>query len=116
MNKDKALARWYQYQLRARKMELNYCTKEEFSKFWHGNEKKCCYCGIPEHLIKEAYPNIRIKVITVDRKDSSVGYEIDNICFACFPCNMIKSFFLSHEQMKEVGQKYMAQKWLDFQR
>jgi hypothetical protein len=110
MIKDKAKARWFQYQLKSRRKKLKYCTLAEFQEFYK-TKHVCSYCGIPEGKIKKAYPDIRIKAMTVDRKDPKRGYEIGNICWSCFPCNMIKSFFLSYEEMKKIGKKFLRKNW-----
>ncbi len=91
-------------------MELPFLTLEEYLKF-DKTKKICAYCGIPKGKIKDIYPKIKVKNITIDRMDVSKGYEKNNICWACMPCNMIKSVFLTHTEMKEVGERYMKPKW-----
>ena len=107
---DKAMKRWYQYRKRSIKMGMDYCSIEEFRKFWD-TPKVCSYCEIPENIIPDVYPNVKVKVMTVDRKDGKFGYSIENICWSCFPCNMIKTFMLTFEEMKEIGQNYIKRKW-----
>lgn len=58
---------------------------EEFSTFW---QKDCSYCGSA------------ITTIGLDRIDSSVGYQIDNLISCCSVCNRMK---LDHNE----------QEWLD---
>ena len=104
------LERWYQYGYRSKKLGLKCCSFEEFERFFV-LEKKCVYCNIPEEKIKEIYPRLKVKSMTVDRKDNLLGYEIENICWACLVCNVIKGFLLSHEEMLEIGQKYVRPRW-----
>jgi len=100
--KNESTKRWYQYRKRSINKGLNYLTSEEFKGFWD-TPHICCYCGIKESDIIKKYPNLRIKAMTVDRKDTTQGYTKDNIAWACFPCNCIKSFSLTHNEMKEIG-------------
>jgi hypothetical protein len=50
-------------------------TFEEFCSFW---KKPCHYCGAA------------IQNIGVDRKDSLIGYRMDNLVPCCGPCNLMK--------------------------
>lgn len=110
MATDKTNLRWYQYRRKSLSKGLTFCTKDELKIFFK-TEKICEYCLIPEEKIKIVYPDIRVKVMTVDRKDNKKGYIINNICWSCFPCNMIKSHLLSNKDMKEIGKKYIYPKW-----
>lgn len=75
---------------------------------WYGSvPKECTYCGIPEELaIKRDKHRLN-----VDRLDGRTGYVIDNICLACLPCNLVKSGFLTHGEMLQVGRMFMRPKW-----
>jgi hypothetical protein len=48
---------------------------EDFKLFW---KKPCTYCGD------------EIETIGLDRIDSSIGYELDNITSCCLTCNKMK--------------------------
>lgn len=52
----------------------------------------CAYCS-------EAIPN---KAAALDRKDSSLGYSIDNVVACCAKCNRFKLDYLSYEEMVAV--------------
>jgi hypothetical protein len=39
----------------------------------------------------------------VDRKDSSVGYTLENVVLACDACNRIKADLFTYDQMLEIG-------------
>ena len=41
--------------------------------------------------------------LTIDRKDSSLGYLISNIVLCCMTCNMAKNEVLSVNETKKVG-------------
>jgi len=43
----------------------------------------CNYCG--------EIPNLDIKLGSIDRIDSSKGYNKDNVCSCCYMCNMMKN-------------------------
>jgi hypothetical protein len=45
----------------------------------------------------------------IDRKDSSIGYRLENVVLACDACNRIKSDLFSYEQMMEIGR--LLQQW-----
>ncbi len=45
--------------------------------------------------------------LTIDRKDNSKPYILDNIVLCCRRCNAIKGFRFTHEQLLEIGDKYL---------
>lgn len=51
--------------------------------------------------------------LEIDRKDSRVGYTLDNMVWACHRCNLVKSEFLDYNEMKEIGINYIQPKWLN---
>lgn len=82
-NKEK-IKTWHQspigkykaYRDGARKRNIDFnITLEEFSTFWQND---CSYCGLS------------ISTIGLDRVDSSIGYNIDNIVSCCSRCNEMK--------------------------
>ena len=98
-------------------------NEEDFIAWWASCADVCTYCGIS----LTEYPRMRDFVLTtqsscaryatalanpaykvcsnlsVDRKDSSLGYRLDNICKACVICNNIKGSILSYTQMLVLG-------------
>ena len=56
----------------------------------------------------------------VDRKDSSLGYLLENIVLACDACNRIKGDIFGYDQMLEIGgllKRWRAEgRWTDPQR
>jgi len=60
---------------------------EQFFTFW---QKDCSYCGG------------EIKTIGLDRVNSKVGYEIDNIVPCCFDCNRLKSNRVLEEWLSKM--------------
>ena len=49
------------------------------------------------------------KRLQIDRKDNdkSIGYTLENICFACAICNTHKRDFYSHKEFKEIAERYI---------
>jgi hypothetical protein len=75
----------YKYNAKCKKRSFT-LSLDEFTLFWG---KDCAYCGDP------------IQTIGLDRVDSKLGYEIDNVVSCCSICNSIKldhdlSFLHSH--------------------
>lgn len=58
----------------------------------------CEYCGGPLNPTGHC----------LDRKDSSVGYLIDNVVPCCYPCNKIKNNLLTYEEMKAAMAAVLA--------
>jgi len=56
----------------------------------------------------------------VDRKESSVGYTLENVVLACDACNRIKADLFTYDQMLEIGsllRRWRAEgRWKDPQR
>ena len=66
-------------------------SKEEYTELVLN--KLCTYCGL----------SLPETGTSLDRKDSSKGYTIDNVVPCCTNCNTVKSNFFSFEEMLELG-------------
>lgn len=90
--------------------------KEIFKSWYESSEKKCCYCDITVDTmfkIKWGPLNDRKSVrMSIDRKDSKIGYTQENIVLCCYSCNVVKSSILSYEQMLDVGHRHVKQNWM----
>ena len=75
---------------------------EEFAKWVESQPKKCCYCDIAEDVLN-FNTDVKKRKLTVDRKNSKLGYRLDNICLSCFRCNNSKSDFFSHEEWTYIA-------------
>ncbi|MBA7579561.1 hypothetical protein ES708_21432 [subsurface metagenome] len=68
---------------------------------------KCHYCGIEEkdflNIWEPFYGGKRGHILEVDRKDNSLGYDIENCVLACAVCNNAKSDKFTYEEFKGVG-------------
>jgi len=71
---------------RDRKIEFK-LTVEEFESFW---QKDCSYCNTP------------IATIGIDRIDSSIGYEINNVVPCCRMCNEMKLHYTLEEWLDKM--------------
>lgn len=103
------------YGSKKRGLSLDF-TRQEFYEWFDAQSKKCVYCKIKNlDIIKLKFfnstRNIGSKGLTIDRKDSKLGYSFDNIVLSCIYCNMIKNSVLSFDEMKEIGIKYIKPKW-----
>ena len=77
---------------RVRKMNLG-LTFEQFESLLKGN---CVYCGSSEG-------------ITIDRRDSNVGYEPYNCHSCCKTCNVMKYWLSEYTFLEKVAQIYHHQ-------
>ena len=69
--------RYAQYKASAKQREYTFnLSIKEFELFW---QKDCSYCGGS------------INTIGLDRIDSSIGYQVDNLVSCCSICNQMKS-------------------------
>lgn len=103
---------------------------KEFADWYDQQEKVCAYCKIPQELLvkigwhkvnsdgrRDKYGRKSRKgtcgghKLTIDRKDSTRGYEIDNIVLCCFPCNSMKSHMISYQTMMAIAEQYITKEW-----
>lgn len=100
-------------------------TAEELRNWWESTPDTCYYCGTliddylslcnslrnypgnnPEvlkfrNLLRG--PSGRSRWMTIDRKDSSIGYSVTNLVKACWFCNSAKGGFIKSEQMRSIA-------------
>jgi hypothetical protein len=86
---------------KARNIYFN-ISKEEFINWYDSQKKKCYYC---ERTLLQIQKDIygHNKRFTIDRRDNSRGYELDNIVLACYRCNDIKGCYFTEQEMLEIG-------------
>ncbi len=88
-------------------------SREDFV-LWYNNELKiCAYCSIPEEKLAQWNDSHNNKVfrLTVDCMDNEIGYSGGNLVLSCLRCNGIKSDIFDHENMREIGQRYVRPIW-----
>lgn len=104
--------RYYSIRPRALKLGVSFCSVNDFISWHNIQEKKCSYCDIPQETWELLFKGHQNKYsLTIDRKDNSFGYTVNNMALACSQCNMVKNDCLSYEEMKEIGLKYLKPKW-----
>ena len=72
------------------------------------DEKKCHYCGIAESDFTAIWGEFyggkkRGPKLEIDRRDNTLGYDIENCVLACAVCNCAKSDKFTYEEFKRVG-------------
>lgn len=73
--------------VRSRKLEFN-LTMPEFVKITNSN---CYYCGIKPQSMRFSHSKSESQLLNgIDRKDSSIGYTIENVVPCCIHCNRAK--------------------------
>lgn len=76
--------------------------KLTFKQFMSFVGKPCFYCGTklawPEHNAKNGYKGYHL-----DRKNTLLGYTVNNCVACCWRCNRAKSNTFSFEEWIEVG-------------
>lgn len=75
---------------------------ESFKNWFYETPNACEYCKRPVTPKSEN----RMETLSIDRKNNSLGYTLENICKACNRCNTAKGNFFSYEQFKEIALKY----------
>ena len=87
-------------------------SKQDFCVWRKKQRQVCYYCRIPEELLQEAGFKSQIQEpllwIGVDRKDSELGYEEDNLVPCCFVCNQIKGNRFNEIEMQYIGRAIKA--------
>lgn len=87
-------------------------TREEFSR-WHSSQAlRCAYCDLDNLKMSENLSGGRkLLTFTIDRMDSALPYSPENMSFACWGCNRLKSNVFSYSEFREIAQKYLKPKW-----
>lgn len=104
--------KFYQAQKRSVRIGVECASQDDFLRWYLTSERVCVYCGIPEETWKKFYMGVHNKPgLTIDRKDSSLGYVPNNMALCCAHCNAVKSNVLNYEEMKTVGDMFIKPKW-----
>jgi len=89
---------------RAKKRNLECMTKEEFISWYKKQNRECHYCKrSEEEACKEIVNGRKFGRLSIDRKDNTRGYILNNIVLACFRCNGIKSAYYTEQEMLQFG-------------
>lgn len=81
--------------------------------------RHCCYCGIDENTLKDAFKNGLViskkpsfsGELQIERKDPDGDYSTDNCEFACVICNNAKSDMISAEDFKKFFVPGIKEYW-----
>ncbi|WP_440643742.1 hypothetical protein [Candidatus Pelagibacter sp. HIMB123] len=106
-----SMARYHSKKKSKRSRGINF-SREEFLNWLKENYKGYCnYCGISLEEFQKKKSNLKFKVqakkFGIDRKNSMLGYTIDNIAISCSVCNTAKTFLFDEVEFKEIAQKYI---------
>lgn len=76
---------------------------EEFCEWCEKTPRVCRYCEVDEKLLKtSAKPRA---VMSIDRRNNQEGYNLENICLACYRCNNNKGAFFTELEWLEIAEK-----------
>ena len=109
-NSPKGIYKKLKQSIRGHKVKI---SEKSFVEWYLSQPRKCYYCGLREedmHKVKDAYNN-KVNRLTIDRTDSSKGYEEGNMVLCCLRCNHIKGDFFTQSEMEKIGKIYIARKW-----
>ena len=86
-------------------------SKEAFCNWFESVIKRCVYCKVKaEDLLPFRIKGKLISRLTIERRDNSKGYTVDNLVLACCICNTTRSNIFTETQMIEIG-KVIAKIW-----
>lgn len=86
---------WYFNKIKKRNKYSSTLTYQELLGSNHC--KNCCFCGTELKFTKTSYQASGNQNASLDRIDSSKGYEVGNIQWCCWKCNHLKSTFSQGE-------------------
>ena len=99
--------------LRTRAKKRKLPVSISFEEYCYHKLGNCYYCGISNMFLKFYCEIMKIGTpyMTIDRKNNNLGYTPDNIVGACFLCNKTKGSFFTAEEMKKIGELFIAPKF-----
>lgn len=93
------------------RLEINF---KKFEDWFECQNYACNYCGISHENFMKVRKKItygkisRYKSLTIDRKDNSQNYSLENICISCGLCNYLKGWVFSENEFKQISRKYIS--------
>ena len=89
--------------------------EDTFSAWYVSQSRSCVYCGLELSdvikVLKILKVNKHPKRMEIDRKDSNLGYVVDNIVLACTICNFHKGQFFNFDEFKDIAETYLKPKF-----
>lgn len=114
-NEKFQITRYQQIKQKAKQRNIHFdLIKEKFNEWFNQPNKKCFYCGVEEEKLTDRKDKKK-RGMTIDRKDNSIGYTIDNICLSCFRCNNSKSNFFTAVEWQEICNRYVKPRLDEYQ-
>jgi hypothetical protein len=103
--------------LKKRAISKNLPVTITFEQFRYLKLDDCHYCGVSELFIRFYCELMKINTpwMTIDRKDNSLGYTVENCVTSCYLCNKTKSNFFSYEDMLEIANNFIKPKLKNFE-
>ncbi|MGB7401238.1 MAG: hypothetical protein WA916_01570 [Arcobacter sp.] len=92
--------------------EKGFKTITKFYKWYIVQPKTCCYCGVPENLLKNYFskPNLskrkrgkRLEIERILTHDDNNVYSESNCSLACYVCNNAKSDLITYKDFKHIA-------------
>jgi len=114
---------WSAIKYRSRVKGLKHLSREDFNIWVYVTSPRCEYCALPKKYLKYikaigklsnlniSMLHIKSKRFQIDRRDSSSGYIIDNMVFACPVCNKLKSYYWSYDEFRHIAYTLLRPKW-----
>lgn len=100
------MARYTRLKSNAKKRNTEFLLdKLEFLIWLEGQELVCHYCNVSLNT-----NGARAEQLSIDRKDNTIGYTLENIVLCCQMCNTIKGNIFTEQEMIEVAEKYLKPK------
>ena len=93
----------------AKKRNIEFKILKDKFVIWYNNQQKICYyCG---RSIEETKNDIGLNSknyrLSIDRKNNTEGYELNNIVLACNRCNNIKGSYFSSDEMLIIAKEIL---------
>jgi hypothetical protein len=100
---------FYTYKKNAINRNLKFdISKDKFRQYSKGN---CFYCGEPPSQVCASGCKTGNYIYNgIDRVDSLIGYEVDNVVSCCGTCNVMKMAMGQQEFLDHIGKIYNYQK------
>ena len=87
--------------------------EDSFNEWLSFQNHSCEYCGV-EFTQLPVFKRRNNCGFTIDRKDSTSGYQPGNVCLACFRCNAMKSNFFTYDEWKKIANEFIKPRLQEF--
>lgn len=88
-------------------------TEIEFDRWFSNVKQQCEYCDVIDLTLEpQTLAGHKAQTFTIDRRNSNLPYTIDNMGISCWLCNRYKSDLFTHDEWREIAQKYIKPRWM----